>query len=156
VMAIRCSDTLTMPAGERRADALIGPIPDQGLAGDLCRGGVHGPREFDWARVPVRPGWKRGREYWLLARRSISDPDEIAYTPATGRAAPAPRTWRGSRAAGGISSPGLVHWRRRHQHRARTSHYQRRQGQVSRSAAGVLSVNGTIGPDMSDTGQCHA
>jgi len=79
VMAIRCSDTLTMPAGERRADALIGPIPDQGLAGDLCRGGVHGPREFDWARVPVRPGWKRGREYWLLARRSISDPDEIAY-----------------------------------------------------------------------------
>jgi len=78
-MAIRCSDTLTMPAGERRADALIGPIPDPGLAGDLCRGGVHGPREFDWARVPVRPGWKRGREYWLLARRSISDPDEIAY-----------------------------------------------------------------------------
>jgi len=78
-MAIRCSDTLTMPAGERRADALIGPIPGPGLAGDLCRGGVHGPREFDWARVPVRPGWKRGREYWLLARRSISDPDEIAY-----------------------------------------------------------------------------
>ena len=30
-------------------------------------------------RIPVRAGQKRGRGYWLLARRSLSDPEEIAY-----------------------------------------------------------------------------
>jgi len=29
VMAIRCSDTLSMPEGKRRADALIGAVPPQ-------------------------------------------------------------------------------------------------------------------------------
>jgi hypothetical protein len=37
VMAIRCSDTLSMPEGERRADALIGAVPPQGLAADPGR-----------------------------------------------------------------------------------------------------------------------
>jgi hypothetical protein len=42
--------------------------------------GAHGPREFDWARIPVRTGaWHPGRGHWLLARRSLADPDEIAY-----------------------------------------------------------------------------
>jgi hypothetical protein len=27
----------------------------------------------------VRPGWERGRGHWLLARRSLADPEEIAY-----------------------------------------------------------------------------
>src|SRR5262249_42753755 len=30
-------------------------------------------------RGPVRAGWQRGRGHWLLARRSLSDPAEIAY-----------------------------------------------------------------------------
>ena len=51
MMAIRCSDTLTMPAGERRADALIGAIPGPGLAADLCRGGGARP-----AGVRLGPG----------------------------------------------------------------------------------------------------
>jgi SRSO17 transposase len=29
--------------------------------------------------VPIRPWWRPGRGHWLLARRSISDPTEIAY-----------------------------------------------------------------------------
>ncbi len=28
---------------------------------------------------PIRLGWAPGRGHWLLARRSISDPTEIAY-----------------------------------------------------------------------------
>src|SRR5690242_15410454 len=79
VMAIRCSDTLTTPAGEQRADALIASVAARAWQLISARAGAHGPREFDWARVPVRPGWKRGRGHWLLARRSISDPEEIAY-----------------------------------------------------------------------------
>jgi SRSO17 transposase len=29
--------------------------------------------------VPIRIGWRPGRGHWLLARRSISDPTELAY-----------------------------------------------------------------------------
>jgi SRSO17 transposase len=79
VMAIRCSDTLTMPAGERRADDLITAVPSRAWQRLSTGAGAHGPREFDWTRVQVRPGWRPGRGHWLLARRSISDPGEIAY-----------------------------------------------------------------------------
>ena len=79
MMAIRCSDTLTMAEGERRADALIAAVPARAWQRISAGAGAHGPREFDWARIPVRPGWTRGRGHWLLARRSLSDPAEIAY-----------------------------------------------------------------------------
>jgi hypothetical protein len=79
VMAIRCSGTLTMPAGERRADELIGAVPARSWQKISAGAGAHGPREYHWTRIPVRTGWKRGRGHWLLARRSLSDPGEIAY-----------------------------------------------------------------------------
>jgi SRSO17 transposase len=41
--------------------------------------GAKGPRVYDWARVPIRalpePGW----DYWLLVRRSVADPTDLAY-----------------------------------------------------------------------------
>jgi SRSO17 transposase len=79
VMAIRCSDTLTMPEGERRADDLIAAVPARSWQKISAGAGAHGPREYHWARIPVRTGRKRGRGHWLLARRSLSDPAEIAY-----------------------------------------------------------------------------
>jgi SRSO17 transposase len=84
VMAIRCSDTLTMAVGERRADALIAAVPARCWQTISAGAGAHGPREHDWARLPVRPGWKRGRGHWLLARRSLADPAEIAYYACSG------------------------------------------------------------------------
>src|SRR6266567_2585913 len=79
VMAIRCSDTLTTTEGEQRADALIAVAPSRAWQRLSTGAGAHGPREFDWARIPVRPGWRPGRGHWLLARRSLTDPEEIAY-----------------------------------------------------------------------------
>ena len=79
VMAIRCSDTVTMPEGERRADQLIAAVPSRSWQKISAGAGAHGPREYHWARIPVRPGWARGRGHWLLARRSLSDRAEIAY-----------------------------------------------------------------------------
>jgi SRSO17 transposase len=79
VMAIRCSDTLTTPEGERRADDLIAAVPARAWQKISAGAGAHGPREYHWARIPVRTGWKRGRGHWLLARRSLADPAEIAY-----------------------------------------------------------------------------
>jgi len=79
VMAIRCSDTLTTPAGEQRADGLIAAVPSRAWQKISAGAGAHGPREYHWARIAVRAGQKRGRGYWLLARRSLADPEEIAY-----------------------------------------------------------------------------
>jgi hypothetical protein len=44
-----------------------------------CGTGAHGPRDYDWARLEVRPVWEHGFGHWILARRSISDPTELAY-----------------------------------------------------------------------------
>ena len=79
VMAIRCSDTLTMPEGERRADDLITAAPSRAWQKISAGAGAHGPREYHWTRIPVRPGWERGRGCWLLARRSLTSPEEISY-----------------------------------------------------------------------------
>lgn len=41
--------------------------------------GAKGPRLYDWARAAIRPLREPGWEHWLLIRRSLSDPDEVAY-----------------------------------------------------------------------------
>jgi SRSO17 transposase len=79
VMAIRRSDTVTAPEGERRADALIAALPSRSWQKISAGAGAHGPREYHWARIAVRAGHTRGRGHWLLARRSLADPQEIAY-----------------------------------------------------------------------------
>ena len=79
-LAIKRNDTLTTAEGEQRADALIAALPSRAWQRLSAGAGAHGPREYHWARIPVRAGaWRPGRGHWLLARRSISDPDKIAY-----------------------------------------------------------------------------
>ena len=41
--------------------------------------GSKGPRLYDWGRVSIRPGSEPDQSHWLLARRSIADPDDLAY-----------------------------------------------------------------------------
>ena len=111
VMAIRCSDTLTVPAGEQRADVLIAAAPVRAWQRLSTGAGAHGPREFDWTRIAVRPGWRPGRGHWLLARRSLSDPAEIAYYACYGprRSSTADLAWTaGSRWHIDHARPGLA------------------------------------------------
>jgi SRSO17 transposase len=44
-----------------------------------CGDGAQGERPYDWARVPVRPALRDGWVHAVVIRRSISDPDELAY-----------------------------------------------------------------------------
>lgn len=69
VLAIRRSDTFTTSAGEQRADALIAAAPARSWQRLSVGAGAHGPREYHWARVPIRTGPRPGRGNWLLARR---------------------------------------------------------------------------------------
>ena len=41
--------------------------------------GAKGPRVYDWALAQVRPIREPGKGYWLLARRSVAKPEELAY-----------------------------------------------------------------------------
>jgi len=44
-----------------------------------CGDGAQGERLYDWACVPVRPALCAGWVHAVVIRRSISDPDELAY-----------------------------------------------------------------------------
>ncbi|WP_370946817.1 IS701 family transposase [Amycolatopsis sp. cg5] len=80
VLALKISDTVTTVDGEKaRTGELVADLPAKAWRRLSVGAGAHGPREFDWARTPIRTGWQAGRGHWLLARRSISDPTEIAY-----------------------------------------------------------------------------
>ena len=62
-----------------RADDLIAAVPARSWQTISAGAGAYGPREYHWARAPVPAGRERGRGHWLLARRSLADPAEIAY-----------------------------------------------------------------------------
>lgn len=80
VLATRRNDTLvTTGMGQARADHLVAALPARAWQRVSSGAGAHGPRDYDWARVPIRIGWVPGRGHWLLARRSITDRTEIAY-----------------------------------------------------------------------------
>lgn len=61
-----------------RVDELIQGLPEDCWVRLSCGEGSKGPRVYDWARArlncPVE-GWER----WALCRRSISDPEDLAY-----------------------------------------------------------------------------
>ncbi len=79
VLAVKSNEPLWAGARQVRADRLAAQVPpeewDRISAGD----GAKGPRLYDWLRVPIRPLGAPGKGYWLLARRSIAKPDELAY-----------------------------------------------------------------------------
>ena len=79
VLAVKCRDTLPACAGPQRADALAAAVPARAWQRLAVGAGAHGPREYHWARMAIDAGVKPGRGRWLLARRSLRDPDEIAY-----------------------------------------------------------------------------
>jgi SRSO17 transposase len=64
---------------ERRADALISTVAAQAWKKISAGHGAKGPRHYHWTRVPIRPLETTGKGYWLLARRSLTDPTDLAY-----------------------------------------------------------------------------
>jgi SRSO17 transposase len=84
VLAIRRVDTVTTTDDQRvvAAQAVAG-LPARAWRRLSVGAGAHGPREYDWARIPICTQWRAGRGHWLLARRSLSPNSkgehEIAY-----------------------------------------------------------------------------
>jgi len=83
VLEVACNEPL-WAATERgpaqvRADQLATQVPPERWERLSAGFGAKGPRLYDWARVPLfRWDWP-GFEHWLLVRRSIANPEELAY-----------------------------------------------------------------------------
>ena len=85
VLAVACSHPVWRAGVQVRADALVADIPPEGWQPIDVGAGSKGPRVYDWAcgRLPYRTaeGWAP----WLLIRRSISQPEEVAFYRAYSR-----------------------------------------------------------------------
>jgi hypothetical protein len=83
VMAVKCTEPLlTMTdrgPGQLAAQDLIAQVPAEQWLRINAGDGSKGKRFYDWTRVPLwRWGWPTNVGFWLLARRSLSDPGELA------------------------------------------------------------------------------
>ena len=83
VMAVKHSEKLwaLTEKGPRqvRADRLASQFEETGWVRCSSGDGAKGPKVYDWAKVEIRPLREPGKGYWLLVRRSLADPGELAY-----------------------------------------------------------------------------
>lgn len=90
VLAVRSNHTLrffedwqliqTDPA------AMIAELPPEAWQPLSAGEGSKGPRLYDWVRLPINHSAEAGFSRWLLARRSLRDPQAISYYFAHARA----------------------------------------------------------------------
>ena len=85
VLAVACTHPVWQNGVQVRVDALLAAIPADGWQRIDVGAGSKGPRVYDWAcaRLPywTAEGWAQ----WLLIRRSVSDPEDLAFYQAYGR-----------------------------------------------------------------------
>ena len=62
-----------------RADRLASGVAESAWVRCSAGNGAKGPRVYDWAAVDIRPLREPGQGHWLLARRSVAKPGELAY-----------------------------------------------------------------------------
>ena len=79
VLAVPKSHRVWLRERQASAQAAVARAPADAWARLSAGDGTQGPRRYDWAWLPLAgdcpPGWGR----WLLARRSLSNPRELAY-----------------------------------------------------------------------------
>ncbi|WP_372495498.1 IS701 family transposase [Saccharopolyspora soli] len=70
---------VSMQLAKVRANRIIEGLDHSAWRRLSCGAGAHGQRVYDWAAVDIRPLRDPRCGHWLLARRSTSDPTDIAY-----------------------------------------------------------------------------
>lgn len=79
VLAVSAHHPVWQTGTQERADQLIAALPPEAWAPLSAGTGSQGARLYDWACVQVPYASAAGTAHWLLARRSLSDPTEVAY-----------------------------------------------------------------------------
>ena len=67
-----------------RAKTLMAEVPAAAWHRLSCGAGAKGPRVYDWAAVRTNAPDPAARGRWLLMRRSVSEPTEVAYFACSG------------------------------------------------------------------------
>jgi SRSO17 transposase len=90
VLGVACNEAVWVREGaaprQVRADAVAAAVPAADWQRLSCGEGAKGPRLYDWALVRLARLSQRKWGHWLLVRRSIAKPEEVAYYVAFGPA----------------------------------------------------------------------
>ncbi len=84
VLAVSCDHALWQGGTQQRADTIVAGLPPAAWTTLSCGEGSQGERLYDWACVHLPYETVPGMAQWLLARRSRSEPTEVAYFRAFG------------------------------------------------------------------------
>lgn len=85
VLAVSCAHAVGVDGRRQRVDAAFAALPLAAWQRRSAGEGSQGPRLYDWAWLPLAAN-SPGLAQWALARRSLSDPTEVAYYRAYGPA----------------------------------------------------------------------
>ena len=90
VLAVKSNEPLWVDTecgwAQVAARELAERLPDDQWQRLSAGDGSKGPRVYDWGRWSIRPWSEPGQGHWLLARRSVADPDDLAYYACFGAA----------------------------------------------------------------------
>jgi SRSO17 transposase len=89
VLAVSCDHRLWVDGRQERVDVLTAGLPEEAWQRLSCGEGSQGPRLYDWACWRLSAAADGAWAQWVLVRRSLSDPTEVAYYRAAGPAATA-------------------------------------------------------------------
>jgi SRSO17 transposase len=84
VLVVSCNHGVWQDRKQVPANAMIAALPAEDWRTISAGEGSQGPRLYDWIRVRLPYEGNPDKAQWLLARRSLSDPSEIAYYRAHG------------------------------------------------------------------------
>lgn len=79
VVGVRTDFAVRAGLRQVRAEALLAEVPADGWHRLSCGAGSKGPRVYDWARLRTAAPEPDECTRWLLIRRSVSDPSDVAY-----------------------------------------------------------------------------
>jgi SRSO17 transposase len=78
VLAVSGKEYVWLGGQQRQVKTLLATLPEDGWTRLSAGDGAKGPRWYDWRWLPLaeplEPGWRR----WLLVRRSLSEPADLA------------------------------------------------------------------------------
>lgn len=79
VLAVSCQQRLWVEFRKQRVDEIARTTPAQAWQRLSVGDGAKGPRVYDWAATKFGAAAEGGLVHWLLIRRSVTDPDDLAY-----------------------------------------------------------------------------
>lgn len=89
VLAVACNERVVVEGADgpqpEEARAVGARLTAQAWERLSAGNGTKGPRVYDWAWVPLTEGSEAGWKRWLLVRRSVEKPEELAYYLVFGR-----------------------------------------------------------------------